>query len=391
VLSIRIEFQSASLLAFSNVMYIHTVPKKNRGLAIFCICCAIMLILWAWIIFLIADEETSAAHKAALEVEQDVFLERSYTEALYNRLRKPFKQWMMECQSKGSFRLPPRPEGNCSLGKNLTAPMICVIARASLNQSASLLPAFVTSLLSNQYSNFHVWILPTDLPYSEEHWRLQVRRLNLFSKKRFLSLAKTHPSVSSNWGHYLPKTGDYGYVATDLQREVLSYSTVEDFLLGRTEIWDNDTSLAAPAVPSHRKLRDPLCDYFLFTNADNLYVSVLFQDTLPFMQMCHDLVGFEFVSHYEWSTATGPIIAHPDGAKFVQVFTDFQMGVVDLGAVLIRSEHLERSYDGFIMSLLRCDLLLMNTHDLDGYLYERLAKINGSRNLVLRRALFFHQ
>lgn len=76
------------------------------------------------------------------------------------------------------------------------------------------------------------------------------------------------------------------------------------------------------------------CEYFLFTNADNLYGRFFLETGLPGMVEGRDLLGFNFVTRYPQKSASAPPLPPHMPMKDV----GFQIGHIDLGSVLVSAE-----------------------------------------------------
>jgi len=80
------------------------------------------------------------------------------------------------------------------------------------------------------------------------------------------------------------------------------------------------------------------CDYFLFTNADNLYGKDFFKIELQSMQAGLDLIGFNFVTRYEQYDldGSGKLVGHMPMQQ-----ASFALGRIDLGAVLVSAQAIQ--------------------------------------------------
>jgi len=77
------------------------------------------------------------------------------------------------------------------------------------------------------------------------------------------------------------------------------------------------------------------CEYFLFTNADNLYARGFLATGIPGMLEQRDLLGFNFVTRYvQPSTNLGHMPMADAG---------FRLGKIDLGAVLVSAKAMQES------------------------------------------------
>lgn len=72
------------------------------------------------------------------------------------------------------------------------------------------------------------------------------------------------------------------------------------------------------------------CDYFVFTNADNLYGRHFLETGLPGMIEGKDLLGFNFVTRYGW---TDGLIGRKPHSPMLNV--GWREGSIDLGAVIV--------------------------------------------------------
>jgi len=74
-------------------------------------------------------------------------------------------------------------------------------------------------------------------------------------------------------------------------------------------------------------------NYFLFTNADNLYGRDFLELGLQSMQTGTDLIGFNFVTRYEQYAENGQLVGHMPMQQ-----ASFALGRIDLGAVLVSAQ-----------------------------------------------------
>jgi len=82
------------------------------------------------------------------------------------------------------------------------------------------------------------------------------------------------------------------------------------------------------------------CEYFLFTNADNLYARGFLETGLPGMLSGLDLLGFNFITRYPQADAQGNWIRKP---HMPVVGAGFTLGHIDLGAVLVSAKAMKET------------------------------------------------
>lgn len=174
---------------------------------------------------------------------------------------------------------------------------------------------------------------------------------------------------------------DFAYMATDAALDLLRNATYDMLYSDRLVL-----------QPSQRpRNRDPqrggrrLCDYYLFTNGDNLYHANLFPAAMPLLRLRHDMVAFEYVSrwNYRWFDTQAA-----RSGRDVQIFTAPTRGSIDLGAAFFSASLLNcAQYGRFVL-----DATDRSTpwKELDSDLGMRLAQ--QTRDIVIiRRVLFIHQ
>jgi hypothetical protein len=185
------------------------------------------------------------------------------------------------------------------------------------------------------------------------------------------------------------------------------------------------------------------CDYFLFTNGDNLYNNRMLHAVLPHMVQGAPLIGMEFTSHYDWqagdveevvrvpkpappsvfdsvssdadATATAATSAASSAprpgqlvrrrhvmhaGRDVQVSFRWMKGWCDKGAVLIRHD-LVAAHDFMPLDVLRASPsgngidFAASDGDMIMRAYaaamQEVSQGTGIKPVVVRRALMYHQ
>lgn len=142
------------------------------------------------------------------------------------------------------------------------------------------------------------------------------------------------------------------------------------------------------------------CDYFLFTNADNLYSSMFLQFGLQSMVEGFDLIGFNFVTKYGQFLETNNYSA-PYVPSMPMRNASFNLGHIDLGAVLVSGQAIQWANARFPTdtgSVSVWDDLdgVRMTHDRlnisDWLFFDSILKRPGSRGRVMRHELpYIHQ
>lgn len=168
---------------------------------------------------------------------------------------------------------------------------------------------------------------------------------------------------------------DAGYILTDL--------VVEELLARRVE-----------ARGGHA------ADAILVTNGDNLYASGFVDAIDSALGDGADIAATYFSSHYDW-TEEKVVAARHQGhgplrsGRDPEVLTSktLRVGGVDLGAVAMRADLLQRTGRRFVLDRLRLDPIGESIDYLqaDGQLFADLASLRNVRVAVIPRMLFVHQ
>jgi len=147
--------------------------------------------------------------------------------------------------------------------RSSTAPKICVIVRTAQSQERTL-PALLHSLLISNYRNLRIVLIDTvtelRLPYLDRVVKLiPDPRVEISPRLRTLKPNEEPSSV-------LPKENSSGYVDSNEELE--------------------------------RLLEEGWCEYFLWTNGDNMYDYDYLDSMLPLMLLEKHLVLVKFVTHH---------------------------------------------------------------------------------------------
>ena len=240
--------------------------------------------------------------------------------------------------------------------------LTCVLVR-TVKKHGPFLPALLFSILVDN-TNVHVYVADTDMGFETElHEIAATVNIKLNKTAVFVSpinrqsVLKRCPKLTAN---------DYGYVVTDLM--------IEDVLLRPY-------------------------DHILITNGDNLYSRHFFPVTQRALMNGADMVATHFISHY---TIPSSHIVHTDAGPWrhgqdMEFITRFEVGCVDLGAVLLKAELFKNHGFRFIIDIDDCNTKgvgwrqSLEVTGLDGYLFQRIAETPGIKTQVIPRALFMHQ
>lgn len=130
------------------------------------------------------------------------------------------------------------------------------------------------------------------------------------------------------------------------------------------------------------------CDYFTFTNGDNLYSKGFIDDyILKDMNESIDIVGFDFVSRYVVGEVYDGREVFDDGSRKYKECM-FQIGAIDLGAFVIKANLIWEDKElRFVSSCLQSGKEIKLA---DGIFIERATNKNVKRRLH-RQILFVHQ
>jgi hypothetical protein len=168
----------------------------------------------------------------------------------------------------------PIPELSLSR-KREKGPSICIVARSSPSHIPHSLFAFSFSLSSAPYENIIQFIIGCEFSREDENrLRVAVRAIHAISGETKVFIVKKNPAKSA---HYRPTNmTDYCYIETDLIMDKLINAKWGDLTSGE---------LSWPALrdESHTiNENDRLCDYFLFTNTDNVYGRAMFPELINY-------------------------------------------------------------------------------------------------------------
>ncbi|KAJ3347610.1 hypothetical protein HDU91_006738 [Kappamyces sp. JEL0680] len=130
------------------------------------------------------------------------------------------------------------------------------------------------------------------------------------------------------------------------------------------------------------------CDFFLFTNGDNLYSNKFIDDYLQHdFEDGYDIIIFDFISRYQSTIAGSWGDQHDDGTRKV-VQSKFQRRYIDLGAFVIRASLMKE--DPNLRFVETCRNTQYGFFEADGYLIEASVR-KPTKNMVHRQVLMVHQ
>ncbi len=170
------------------------------------------------------------------------------------------------------------PSGKCEkkfpsqiLTQPKPPPAICVIGRSSASHLPTALSAFSFSLLSTNYPVLLQFIVGCEFNHSQEtDLRESVDRINCAENSTLVFVVNRNKTARSKY--LIGNINDFCYIETDLLVDRLLMARTGDLRDGR---------LAWPALEDNllpRAADSPMCDYFIFTNTDNLYASRIFRE-----------------------------------------------------------------------------------------------------------------
>ncbi|KAJ3305442.1 hypothetical protein HDV03_001536 [Kappamyces sp. JEL0829] len=237
---------------------------------------------------------------------------------------------------------------------------LCVVAR-TYHKTFPDLPSFILSLSQNTRKPI-VYLLVTDKNSSHSAVQVIADKVNGFLG---YPMAQVLPVTAAEAApHFnLDDPHEYGYAYTD---------AAADLMLRDQQ-----------AYP---------CDYFIFTNGDNLYSKGLVDDYLAKdMEDDLDIVGFDFVSHHPRESAGTDRYIENDGTR-IGIRADFQMSFLDLGAFMIKASFMEQQQLRFVPIGLRYfqDHPYGPLFFADGMLIEEASR-RTEKKKIHRQTLMLHQ
>lgn len=218
-------------------------------------------------------------------------------------------------------------------------PAVCVISRTNL-ASLARTSASLLSLASSGYPRLHLFLLRTGVHESSDPHEFEVlaARLNELLGDPVVDVLKLQPNAAL---HLFPKASreEVLLVSVDEAMEQLMVASVRDFC---SSDWDIVTDTASELRARHpicsRDLIRPLCDYFLFAEAD-LYSSMLFPSTVDAMRNKRVAVAWDYVLSRHCASTT-PSSCHEEAITTRHVTTAWQPQQIEMGAALVRVDYL---------------------------------------------------
>jgi hypothetical protein len=148
--------------------------------------------------------------------------------------------------------------------RKFLGPSICVVGRSSPSHIPDGLAAFSFSLSSAPYKHILQFIIPCEFPpEAERRTRDVIQSINRIGGESTVFLVLRNESITKSYS--VPDITDYCYVETDLLMQKLLHATWNDLTTGEI-VWPLLEKESLPVLSNFT-----LCDYFLFTNTDNLY------------------------------------------------------------------------------------------------------------------------
>lgn len=249
-------------------------------------------------------------------------------------------------------------------------PQLCVLVSTYIGHGLGLL-TLLSSLLVKEYPYIDIILLDTGESDDGEslEW-LKLNRQIMNSRHDNITALSRRNQVhisrrtKTNMRNRHPEADPYGYLHSDL--------VVVDLREGRVA-----------GVPE--------CDYFAFTNGDNMYNAAFLPAVLPHMRNKVDLIGFEFNTRYpHYSNA----VMHPNVPN-QQLQTKFEVTFIDKGAAIFRADRTVNHtvFWRFINPkspkfghVKPKDYIL-----LDGLFFQDLARMPNVTSVIIPQELLIHQ
>jgi len=243
-------------------------------------------------------------------------------------------------------------------------PSVCIIARTphQLSPSASArVVAFLASVAAQTYSTWELYLIN---PMGGES--LFEKEVNLFNDVRMHSGPNNPIAYDRN---------SWGYEATNYALDYLLNQSIDSRIEEKQprKMFDSEQS----------------CDYFLFTNADNLYHAEFLETLYPGMREHLDLLGVTFTSHHLRESQTE---AKTKKKNLMMRDASFKRGFVDLGAVVASKEAILATGARFFDGGFNEQQFKKQQFDADWFFFDRLLQREHSRgHKYYEEVLFFHQ
>lgn len=130
------------------------------------------------------------------------------------------------------------------------------------------------------------------------------------------------------------------------------------------------------------------CDYLMFTNGDNLYSGGFIDGYIgKDMHESIDIIGFNFISHYQMQAPTYEAGNSNDGTM-IMLNSNFKRGEIDLGAFVIRLELLNANHE--LRFVVNSQGKFYGVKEADGYLIYEASKL-AKTSRIHRQSLMIHQ
>jgi hypothetical protein len=248
------------------------------------------------------------------------------------------------------------------------------------------------SLIRTEYPNLRIVLLQTDDRNYHPEKMAEIRDfINHREKKNVVFLSPMKPSYGAELYPSMP-TENFGYLVTDILMEQLLNAT-----------FSRPGAIHSGPIPCDVEPPEeqPLCDYFIFTNGDNLYHRSLFQALLPYMKAHTQGIAFEFTSRYDHRRENEDIVSayayYKEAYQDVQIYTKWEREYIDVGTMVISSKYLRDRGTRFCLVLARTRPRSKwkpgMLSGLDGTFAFTMRKQlgNDSAPVVVRRVLMMHQ
>lgn len=134
--------------------------------------------------------------------------------------------------------------------------------------------------------------------------------------------------------------------------------------------------------------RTYLCDYFVFTNGDNLYAGGFVDFIADDMKNEFDIIGFNFISHYVRYKPMNRGSEDLDDGTMHVVDSEFEYANIDLGAFVIRAELLDLHKNLRFVAISR--ISKWDVKGADGYLIAKSSNL-AKTSRMHRQVLLIHQ
>lgn len=266
------------------------------------------------------------------------------------------------------------------------------MVRTYLSQR-NVLVGTLLSLIRTEYTNLRLILLQTDTRNYDPAKMAEIRDfVNQHEQRNYVFLSPIQPDQGEKLFPNLPPE-NFGYLVTDLLMEELLSAT-----FGNPGEIHQGPLVCFPNSPTPKQ---NLCDYFIFTNGDNLYHYALFDALLPFMQRAVAGIAFEFTSRYDHRRENEDIISayayFKEAYRDVHIYTKWEREHIDVGTMLVSASWLRTSQLRFCIQLARTRARSRwkpgMLSGLDGTFAFNMRRMlgNDSAPQVVHRVLMMHQ